>query len=172
MNFNKKVINKKDWKEFKKWCTKEEKIFFKNISFYSSLFSINSKKKIDKYIIEFYLFNHFKLNNKYDIHFPKWIKESKSDDLTMTLKNLFKNRFDNKDFSVTNEFLSFEKLFVFLKELNIYLKSNEKNVDQEYKLYKKYAMFTNDLVKKNYSNFNLWIIFLNENIYVHKKGFK
>jgi len=160
---NDKKINKKDLKSFKEWSVKES-FLFGDENFFSGFISINFNK-IEKKLIDFYIYNHFILEDRYYLEWPTWLKDIKSKNIKEFISELFKKRFED-DYEV------FNLLENFLWELRDYRISNKKDDDLEYSILEKYWLFVKALRKTKYKNYNLWLIYINERTHIKLKGFK
>ena len=156
-------INKQDWKKFKNWSNKEI-MMFGDINFYSGFFSINNKK-IEKSLIDFYLYNHFVLKDRYDFNWPSFLLNIKETSIDKFISQLFLYFFQK-------EYKYFEPLQEILKQVHKYKINDEKNYDKEFILLEKYWHFIKSLRNQQYSNYNEWIIYINKRIYKRRKGFK
>lgn len=159
----KKSIKKPDWKSFVSWVN-DEQFTFGNENFYTGLLSVNTFK-IDKYIIDFFIYNKFILKNKYELNWPEWLMQSKGKDIFSWIDDLFTIWFKE----MAN---SFKELIPFFKKLREYRLQTEKDYDKEYELVKIYWKFMNRLRNEKAKNYNSWIIYININTYIKMKGYK
>lgn len=162
----KKIIDKKDWKQFIKW-TKSNRFLFNDDTFYTNLININNDKKYSKSFWEFYYFNLIHLNNSYTFFEDHLSKEEiliKDKDPIIFFKKIIELEHSN----LKNEWNSF---FVFLKKLIKYIELEKKDSDIEFDLLQEYGDFINKLVDDKIKNFNQWIIEINKHIYKKQKGF-
>lgn len=160
---NKRKIKKNDWNSFVNW-SKKDFFLFGDINFFSGFISINFNE-IEKYLIDFYIYNHFILNDKYSFEWPDWLKNNKSENIEEFINNLFKKRFEN-DYNI------FKTLEKFLWNLRKYIISNENDKNIEYNILKEYWVFIKQLRKIENKNHNEWVVYINERIHIKKKGFK
>ena len=161
---DKTKIVKRDWKNFIRWSN-EEQFLFSNINFYSGLLSINKEKNVEENLIDFYIYNKFILEDRYDLDFPKKLRDIKGKNIEEWLENLFIYWFQElKD--------TFLLLLTFLNKLRKYKVSNQKNWELEYDLVKLYWEFSHNLRELKDKEYNNWLIYINENIYFKLKGFK
>lgn len=162
MIIDRKKINKNDWKNFLKW-TNQEKFNFGNPNFYTSLLSINSEK-LEKYLIDFYLYNKVVLEDRYDIEWPNWLLHIEGKTFFEVLEKIFKYWFLELN-------IYFQKLLIFLKHMQLYKSKGIKNFDIEYKLAEEYWEFQKDLRINKVKNYNEWLLFINKHTHIELKGF-
>lgn len=160
---NKKDIHKKDWKSFVEWSTNGY-FLFGDINFYSGFLSINKEDKLEKYLIDFFLYNRFVLGDRYALNWPGWIKEIKGNNIDSWTINLFSIHFDEKEI--------FLEILTFLTNIREYKQYGLKDWDKEYRLAKDHWSLTHKLRKKNIKNYNNWIVYINEHTHTSLKGYK
>ena len=162
---NKKKIKKCDWNSFRIW-SKKESFLFGDENFFSGFISLNFNK-IEKYLIDFFIYNHYVLEDRYYFEWPNWLKKIKGNTIEEFITNLFKSRFP-----IENEYKVFSLLENVLWELREYLILDIIDKDVEYEILEKYWIFIKALRKLEYKNHNIWIIYINERIHKKTKGFK
>ena len=150
-------INKKDLKGFENWINKNS-IFLKNTNFFTTIMNINSNKKYEDFFWDFFIYNNLVLKNKYDFYDFKIIQKNSSiiDIVKKILENIdSKNPLNNKTF------------YDFLFSIENYYENKLKEID----VVKKYWLFSDYLYNNYINNFNNWLIFINENLFVKQEAF-
>lgn len=162
---DRKKIKTKDWKDFRKWTSKEQ-FNFKDTNFYSGLLSIKNRK-LEKSFIDFYIYNKFVLEGKYNdkLLWPEWIIEIKGATIKEWLLNLIEYWFKDKADP-------FKELIEFLLKLREYKIQKEKNFDREYELVQLYWIFLGKIRDSKINNYNKWVIYVNKRIHKKLKGYK
>ncbi len=158
-----KTISTRDKNEFKKWI-KNSSLFFGNDNFITGLVNINLENKLPKNIIEFSLYNHFILKNRYTFDFVKFRELIKNNEIT-SMKEIF-SFYHGKNLAT-----SFVFFWDFYEDLIKYY-INKSNSKEEYELLELYWEFISVLKNKRIVEFNNWIIYINKNIYLKQIGFK
>ncbi len=168
MNVNKvldkKLIKKSDWKKFIIW-SKKEQYLFRDINFFTKIYSIFSEEFIEENIVDFFIFNKFVLDNKYKLDWPLYLIDNKGNDIYDWIFNLLKNiNKDNVDI--------FKLLINFLKKIRDYKLSSEKNWEKEYKFVVNYWIFIEKIRSRKIINYNSLIMHINKNVHKKMRGYK
>lgn len=136
---------------------------FGNKNFLGGLFSINNNFDIEKSLIEFYLYNKFILDDRYQLDLPEWLKTKGSKSIEESIELLFEEFFKEKEWTAFRDF--------YFKTID-YLKATNVNKDTEYDLSIEYNKFIKDISELEPQNYNQWIRYINKHIYKDLKGIK
>ncbi len=157
-------MDKIEIQSFNNWVN-DNNFLFKNKNFLTSLITINRDIEFEDSLIEFYIYNRFKLESRYSFEWPKWLLNIQGNNEKEWVWNLFVEFFKDK-------IESFTLLYKFLLLLRKYLDEDEKDFDIEYELALKYAEFIESLRNTGDINYNNWVIYINKNIHTELHGFK